>query len=895
MREVLSHFLICWKYLNGLSDIYCLILLKYNPTLPKKYTYKPSFCMMRELHYTKVLMLCFLGIGFMNISFAQTNTNIWNDKNKRDIEVKGKEHIQPSKYRSVSLDAKKLTELLEKAPLENSFEAKLNRIALPIPMPDGTTLNFEIVESPIVGDQLLKKYPMLRTFSGKGIEDPSASIRLDYTDQGFHALIRSAENMVSIDPNSSRDTENYKSYYTHHLTSDEIFNCQVDESLHVHDAHHHDHDHDHDHSRLDNQMRTFQIAISATGEYSAFHGGTTSGVLSAIVTTLNRVNLLFEVEAATRFILVDNNDQLIFLNPDTDPFDNTNLGTMIEQNQTVVDDVIGLANYDVGHVFGTAGGGIAGVGAVCTTSKAWGATGLNSPVGDIFDVTYVCHEVGHQMNSPHTFNSCNGTGGSAIGFEPGSGTTIMAYAGLCGVDNIQTYTDYYYHGASLERIIASGSSCAEYITIDNRAPTVEILSPQNITIPLNTPFELEGVGYDSDGDIISYCWEQMDLGPISTLGQPSGTAPLFRSYAPVSHGVRSFPNVEDLRSGTTRPTEILPFTSRPLNFRLTVRDNNSAGGQTAYQDYSINVGGEAGPFVVNSPTTGSETWEAGENQTVTWDVAGTNVAPVNCNFVDIYLSTDGGVTYPIVLAENAPNTGGTSIVVPNEIGTNNRIKVKAKDNIFLDVSDNDFEIVQPSMATFIIENVTNDQIVCSDGTAQYTIEISPVAGYNQALTFVVDNLPAGTNVEFLPSQITGGGTMQMTISQFSELSADNYSFTLLASDGNLTKNTTGSFEVLSGTDNNRFTGITPLDGQTDKELNTMVSWNAMSEYADYEIQFAANPSFSNILHSATTANNNYTIEELDYLTVYYWRVRGINFCGTSDFSEVNKYKFDHFS
>ena len=467
-----------------------------------------------------------------------------------------------------------------------------------------------------------------------------------------------------------------------------------------------------------NQLLTYRIAVAATGEYTAYHGGTVALGLAAIVTAVNRISGIFEQEFCIRLQLVANNNLIVYTNSSTDPYTGNNNSTMLSENQDNIDSVIGSANYDVGHVFSTAGGGVAHVGRVCGDGwKAQGASGLSTPVGDGFAVEIAAHEMGHQFGSHHTWNgtlsNCSADQWSSdSGCEPGSGSTIMGYAGLCGADNLQGSRDYYYHAISYQRIrnyctVLTGANCPTLSNTGNQAPTVN--AGPNYTIPRETPFVLTAIGSDPNGDPITYCWDEVDVGPQAPLSAgDNGSSPIFRSWLPTDNSSRTFPRLSDLLNNTTVKGEVLPTTNRTLLMRCTVRDNRAGGGGVGTDDTILAVMAAAGPFAVSSPNS-AVTWSG--TQTVTWSVANTNVAPVSCANVNILLSTNGGLTFPTVLASNTPNDGTQTVTIPNTATDQARIKVQAVGNIFFDISNVDFSICSTPAAP------TN--VSASDGTYDF--------------------------------------------------------------------------------------------------------------------------------------------------------------------------------
>ena len=640
-------------------------------------------------------------LSFQLLFSQQSPENLWQNVDEAQIVITGQRYIIPLLYRTIKLDVAGMQDFLSVVPMEFSDELSSESVLLSLPQPDGSFQKFSILESPIIAPELSAKYPDIKTFIGKGIDDPYASARFDITPLGFHAMILSPNGNIYIDPYSLGDIENYISYYSSDFAKNNAsFECQIVS----------------DESRLQElnylkesmvltptgpQLRTYRVAIAATGEYTAFFGGTVPQGLAAVVTSLNRVDGVYETEVAVRMILVANNDTLIFTNPATDPYTNNDGFAMLAQNQTTVDARIGPANYDMGHVFSTGGGGVAYLGVICVNGfKAQGVTGSGAPVGDPFDIDYVAHEMGHQFGGNHTFNStvsnCGGGNRNAsTAYEPGSGSTIMAYAGICPPDNLQNNSDPFFHVKSFDEIVAytnfgSGNSCAVITNTGNGAPIVTVPSG-GFYIPKSTPFSLTGSATDPNSDPLTYLWEEFDLGPAGSPGSPSGNAPIFRSWIPTISSTRYFPRLQNLLNNTTVIGEILPTYTRVLTFRLVARDNKLGGGGVDYALVQFNVDGNSGPFLVTSPNT-NVTWAGTTNQTVTWNVTNTNVAPVNCANVNILLSTNGGQTFPTVLLVNTPNDGSESVTIPNTPSATARIKVEAVGNIFFDLSNVNFTI-----------------------------------------------------------------------------------------------------------------------------------------------------------------------------------------------------------
>ena len=662
----------------------------------------------------------------------QSRDGIWKDVAESDVQRSAHlspRAVMPLQYRSLQIDRAAMDEVLALAPHESAVAVSSSTAVIELPMPDGRFQQFRIVESPIMAAELAARYPQIRSWMGQGISDPGATLRMDLSPKGFHAQIISWSGTVLIDPLAPGDTEYAMAYRKRDAQlQGERPVCLLSGEPLPPDLP--------DFSKrgvvpnIDSgsTLRTHRLAMAATGEYTQFHGGTVADGMAAINTTMNRVNGVYERELAVRMELIANNDLIIYTDGATDPYSNNDGFAMLGQNQTNLNNVIGNANFDIGHVVSTGGGGIASLGSVCSTNnKARGVTGLGSPIGDVFDVDFVAHEIGHQYRGNHAFNGSGGncSGGNrnaATAYEPGSGVTIQSYAGICGADNLQPNSEDYFHRISLNEMLTfvssgGGSNCGTTSATGNTPPTVTTAAA--FTIPQLTPFELIADGDDADGDTLTYIWEQFDLGAANAAGSlvDNGTRPIFRNFVPLLEPSRIFPSLRYILNnanvvppsaplpGTTSPNrftgEILPSTNRTLNFRVTVRDNRAGGGGTNEALTQLTVTTAAGPFRVTSPNT-AVSWAAGSAQTITWDVAATNAAPVSTSEVVIAFSIDGGLSFPIEYAP-LPNNGSASIMVPSVAATTRaRVRVSAVDNVFFDISDTDFSITGPNTPPSIV-------------------------------------------------------------------------------------------------------------------------------------------------------------------------------------------------
>ncbi len=724
----------------------------------------------------------------------------------------GKRLIKPEIFRTVVLDNNGMSNFLNTIPAETGLASRMAAPVLELPMPYGGTAKYRVWESPIMEPGLAEKFPEIKTYTGQGIDDPTATIRLDITPLGFHAMILSdITGNIFIDPYRQQDSRHHIVYFKKDLVNTKQFIESLPEPAEKYQA---------DASRImagpcvGSELRTFRLAVACTGEYARAVTGltnpTVAQALSGIVTSINRVVGVYEKEIAVRLVLVANNDKIVYVDPATDPFTANNDGSeLLDESQAVINAEIGTASYDIGHTFSTGAGGIAQMESVCGNQKARGVTGANNPAGDPYDIDYVAHEMGHQFGASHSFNavsgSCGGNRSAETAVEPGSGVTIMAYAGICGsTNNIAPNSIPYFHAMSMDEInsfIAAGrgATCVEIFATGNTAPVVDAGS--DYIIPKSTPFVLSGSATDPDGDALTYSWEQMDTGPAGSWSDPSGSAPLFRSFAPQSSPVRYFPRITDQVRSTTTIGEILPNYSRSMNFRLTARDNRAGGGGVCYDETAITVSAAAGPFVLTAPSAPGIAWEAGSQQLVTWNVANTNNSPVNCSHVSIQLSLDSGYTFPITIIASTPNDGSEQIIVPDEVTTKARIRVIAVDNIFYDMSDNNFEI-KSAVPGFNFNIPAEKLITCAnpgETSASVVLQTQSVLGYTSPISLSSGDLPAGTTLDFSDASILPGENTVVTLNNVHTLSNGTYSVFVNGESGSITKAQELKFVVQSGT------------------------------------------------------------------------------------------------
>lgn len=749
----------------------------------------------------------------------------WQSITLGEVSGGSERYAMPSSSAIMRLDLLQLKSVLSNSPKEFTMAAAKSPVQLSIPMPDGSFQTFRMVESIMMEPGLQAQYPNFKVYSGQGIEDPTAVVKVSLTDLGFESMIISSKGQFFVDPFHQFNTLDYVVYEKSTLPR-RSFDCETASLPGGGKV-------ERNHTQLaggianrssGGTLKTYRLALACTGEYSAFFGGTASGAMSGIVASTARVNGVYEMELAVRLVLIANDNLLVYLNSATDPYTNNSGSTMLTENQNNITTVIGSANYDIGHVFSTGGGGVAGLGVVCSsTNKARGVTGSSSPTADAYDIDYVAHEMGHQFSGNHTFNSALGScaGGNrnaTTAYEPGSGITIMAYAGICGADDLAPHSIANFHVKSGDEIgtfitTGGGNACAVATATGNTPPTVAATGT-GYNIPISTPFVLTATGSDADGDAITYSWEEYDLGAAGVWNPTTGTGPLFRPFSPTTDPSRTFPKMSDIVNNVTTIGEFPASYARTLNFRVTARDNRAGGGGVTNTATTtvVNVINTTTPFKVTAPNT-AVTWPSGTSQTVTWDVSSTNTGTISCANVKISLSTDGGFTYPNVLIASTPNDGSEIITVPALLTTTARVKVEAVGNIFFDISNVNFTIVAGSaVLTTLSTSAISGNAICSgqsinisftgDGNANagnvYTAQLSNAAGSFASpvsIGTLTSSLSSGTITCAIPVLATTaiGYRIRVIASNPSVIGSDNgtaltYSGTL-GSTGSISGNT----------------------------------------------------------------------------------------------------------
>jgi hypothetical protein len=659
---------------------------------------------------------------------VQAYNTIWKQISNTHVPARGTTYTRAAQYAVYSLDIAYVRSMLALVPA-----SPVQSQVIELPLPDGTYRTFNIWQTATMEPGLAGAFPQIKTFTGVALDNSRVTAKLDITLSGFHAMVFDGDNTTFIDPYSHEDDD----YYVVHYKKDEVVplnersicqfkgqdeNGPAGEAMIINNT---------KLGRLSKiasgyQLRKYRLALACSNQYAKAATGisapTKAQVLGAMVTSTNRINGVYEREFSITMVIVASDTNVIFTDGANDPYNaiNSNDVSLVIENQKICDSLIGNANYDMGQVFSTFGGGLTN-GVVCSAqSKGQCETGFYTPVGDGFDIDYVAHEMGHQFGAQHPFN--NGGDGSCGGgniyapaaYEPGSGSTIMAYAGICRPDDIQPHSDAYFHAISLTEIynytvLGFGNTCAVKAATNNTPAHLDAFSA-SYNIPYKTPFELTApLAVDTVADTSNtYCWEQWNLGDVGKrLVNTHLSGPIFRSFAPDTSRTRVFPKIDSILVGVYsyvstgtgsvyegREGEKVPDTARFLTFKLTERAIYQGLGSFLFPDDTVhlNVLNTGAAFAITSQNADSVFWGQQTQQTVTWNMVTTNIAPINCDSVHIYMSVDGGHTWPYLLGKY-PNTGSAIIVVPGAVQSKTvRIKVKGINNVFFNINSKNIAV-----------------------------------------------------------------------------------------------------------------------------------------------------------------------------------------------------------
>lgn len=696
-----------------------------------------------RIPYSAVYIAALLILPLASNATQSPPTPLWLDTGFTE------QHLTPSfkrtqtQRRTLQLDENQLQARIKSATETQSL------LLLEAPLPDGSNATIKLHPINTLSAELQQRYPNIRTWRISSSEPRILSGRAELTELGFRLMLRNTSGKqwliepsplpTALTTQSRIPTSTTQSYYQSYekrqsdqntqtfscgvQAGTETLNWQIDNrqsplSQWQHNA---ENTQGNKLNRSGNKLLSYDLAISATGEYTQKFGGSTTAAYGAIVSTVNRINEIYEQELGITLKLVSG-EETVFDNPATDPFDKNGLLSTAARNQEVLDILIGSNRYDIGHVLGAAlsNNGVAYVSSLCNDGrKAQGITVSNAPLEDSFMVDYVAHEIGHQLGATHTFNSAeNGCGGggriASTAFEPGSGSTIMSYAGLCSSHNLQQHVDPQFHSGSVDQIYkvltGRGAACAQNIATTNNAPSVT--AGNDHTIPARTPFILNGSASDSNGDTLLYSWDQLDIGDASAPDTDTANNPLIKSNPLSSSGMRYVPDIASLLDKSKSPIkgESLPRSRRQMNFRLSVRDGKGAIGS---DDLKLSVYDTGQDFRVLSPTA---SLSAGSHE-IRWQVAGTDQAPINCTAVDIAYTNNRGATFTDIKLKT-PNDGDATVQLTQQA---QHIRIKCSNNVFFALSS-----LTPHVAAYK-NDTTQPEIAETDNTGTAAIASNATA------------------------------------------------------------------------------------------------------------------------------------------------------------------------
>ena len=810
--------------------------------------------------------------------YGAAQTNYWKDTDLSRAE----ERVTLKRFAVQKASAYTLDEARFKSQLVSISKSQSSSGVVYFPDEHGKQVPFEVVEANTFSKELSQKYPSIKSYKGTSTFNDGKRIRFSVSHKGIHSMMSTTGNGGSVFMEKG-DSDTYVLYHAKDLAAREAFVCntlpelsEMGNSLSA---------------RLvnDQVLRKFRLAVAASGEYTNFHGGTKIDALAAINATVTRINEVFENDLAITLELVGNTDEVIYLDPETDPF----TGSLTSQTQNTLDTVIGDANYDIGHLFNqrdnVSDGNAGSVGTVCRTgTKGSAYSTLSSPQGEAFAIDWVAHEMGHQFGANHTFSYASE--GTQAQIEPGSGTTIMGYAGITGENNVALNSDAYFHYVSLVQMrdYLETVSCGESMPLTNVPPSLVPLT--DFTIPKGTAFVLNGNASDSDvDDMLTYTWEQTDNGVVTqaTFGPTSPAGALFRSLPPTVVPLRYFPRLDRVVSGNLTLTEpglndtweTISLVERELNFAFTVRDNALNGGQLISDEVSVFVTSNAGPFVVSSQDE-AVAYVAGEVQTISWDVAGTNLAPIAAETVDIFLSTDGGQTFSVTVAENVLNDGEHNIVIPGVATTTGRFMVKASDNIFFAVNNTNFSITPSEV---VLNASKLDYEICQPDDLVVDFVYETYLGFMEESTFSVVGAPPGLSAVFSSTTAVANDTpITVTFSGTENLSVGSYPIQILSTAATVTKEIMLNVTIYDAD----FVAVmltAPLNGTSDVSTDVVLEWDGNVRNTSYDIEIATDIAFVGIVEAVSVVNTFYTPINLESNTEYFWRIKPKNSCGEGVF------------
>ncbi len=865
-----------------------------------------------------ILYFIIIQFGFLQ-SYAQIN--IWDLATETEVltRTNGERYTNPSEFGMFKTNVQDLRAELAGVPHERQLSARNSYATFDFPLPDGSFRAFKMVEYDIVEAGLARKFPHIKAYTG--FDDKSHSvIHLNLTKDQVFGVIREGSKTYYIDPYFRNNGQYYVSYdIKFDQPQDEQFYCGLDEydnqelvDLEINDLT--------GQKGLDNKrgeafvLKEYRLAVAATFGFTDFYGGTVQGALDGITTIVNRINSVFERDNAIRFVLIANNDEVIFTTTADDPFDAIATGdqaSFLGINQTLMTSTIGVTNYDVGHVFNVkansnSGQGIAQRPCACqANSKARGSSARPSPQGDAFTISIVCHEMGHQFNANHTMYHCQNVNLNTA-YEPGSGTTIMSYAGICpNPANVQNVTDDYFHSISVQQIrnYSNQIPCGQSVDFGNTHPDAILDYPNPVYIPVSTPFKLEGNATDLETpDAITYCWEQIDRGTRSgwddnpwDIDSPQGNEALFRSRPPVPEPYRYFPALPVTVNQSNYLFEQLPDYARSMKFRMTVRDNapENGGVDWAVMDVEVIDNSDAGKFEITNFNV-RDTILNGDYVEVTWEVADTDMPPINTECVDIYLSVDGGTSFPILVKSRTANDGSTYVNIPDTSARRFRFMVAAADNIYFDVSNRSGLLMPDSLNERIgLSYIDTKYQVCAPDVVELDVTTMGLGGYDGMIDLTyTGTLPDGASAIFTPASVSAGETSRLTVDLAGVTQGGIFDIEFEASGQNVATQSRTLDMVVNTANFSQLTHISPMNGMSGVSALPILEWNTVADALSYSVELSDVADFSNILFSTSGLTTGSVAPGimLEAGGVYFWRVIPRNGCGEIDINRVSSFQ-----
>ena len=853
-----------------------------------------------------------VAIVFHHIVIGQ---NVWKpiQADRNNLRSDAPEHVMPEIFETYQLDNQSIRDILTKAPVEVNDKPVSETYTLALPLSDSQLHSFVIWESPVVEPGLAASFPFIKTYKGYKKDDKFTTVRFTVGPSGFSGMIKAHSDLTFIDKWGSENSDTYIVFSDKNYNDPMMSHPQL---CGLHD--HNEISHDTPRPRWGKgsrnntiELRKFRLALACTGPWGQ-RRGTVEKVMEDMMDLVNRSNLIFESEIAMRLVIIDDNEKLIHLDPNNDPYTNTEQGLQIlRQNTTIINQRIGSNTYDIGHVLSICYdvGGVAG-GLICTENRGAGVTCFNSVSVNPGTVLVFTHEVGHQITASHTFNNCPGQEGqlSGTGYEPGSGNTIMAYPGACGPSNLGLPRQSYFHGANLEQMLfytnfpnVNGYTCAEKVDIGNFLPVIDLPYTDGFTIPASTPFYLNASATDdNEGDNLTYSWEQFDRQTSRPPGDPLGNCPLFISLNPSPNSSRYFPNQQRIMSGEFfNRLEYLPNYTRDMTFRFIARDDNPLGSGVSWEELKFKVDGNSGPFEILEPSE-PKIWNFSERVDVEWDVANTDKAPVNCSFVDIFLFIGSRVDFDsddmIILSERVPNTGKSSVIIPAIASNRARIVVKASDNIFFTLSKSDSRILESSEPGFFMNVDKVKKETCLPENVTYTFNTVGFAGLSDIIKFEIEGLPENITATFSNDQVMPGENTELEIDLSQARGNKEYIFTVKAFVENLDTIFRTLFLTTYGTDIDNLTLFSPAPESSGVDPVQTYTWQRLEDAVGYELQVSDSPSFNELIISEILYDTvfNSTLF-LPKSTLYFWRVRSFNDCKTGKWTDIQTFHTESFS